>query len=290
MNNKLLLFLLVLLLNCKSKNEPDSNLYSPIEFASPKLPVLHADSMLIHKGIFSPDLTCFYYTISDVEFSKFDIYYTQKKSDGWSPPKRAFFNSEFNEHGMSFSTDGNTVFFSSTRPVNDEDVTPTWQLWRSDKIGEYWSEPTHIKIPGLAGKSISHPSLSASGNIYFHASNTDYSEMHLYTAQLNKGSYLEAQQIEFKKSTVLACTPFIAPAEEFLIFASIGSGLKLMISFKNENNQWGVPKAINSNSEKGVQGNPWVTPDGKFLFYTVGNEPLPGNKADWEIRWQPLKK
>ena len=46
-----------------------------------------------------------------------------KKVDGiWSSPKEAFFNSDYSEHGMSFSPDGNTMYFSSTRPTNIDSV------------------------------------------------------------------------------------------------------------------------------------------------------------------------
>lgn len=149
---------------------PDSK---PIVFKEDLIP----DDKLIHKGIFSPDFEAYYYTISDKNFEKFDVYVIRKVDDTWSEPEEAFFNSEYHEHGMSFSPDGNSIYFSSTRPTSLEDVAETWHIWKSDKRDDTWTKPAFVDLPNLRKKLVSHPSISNKGTMYFHVSNLDYTDM-----------------------------------------------------------------------------------------------------------------
>ncbi|MGB5981967.1 MAG: hypothetical protein WBG46_07450 [Nonlabens sp.] len=89
------------------------------------------DGKLIHRGILNPQLDTYYFTLSDKSFNQFDIYFVERKNGKWSTPKKTFFNSDYKDHGMSFSPDGNTIYFSSTRPVDDYDVADTWHIWKS---------------------------------------------------------------------------------------------------------------------------------------------------------------
>ncbi|MGK0412400.1 MAG: hypothetical protein ACJA1B_000592 [Polaribacter sp.] len=50
---------------------------------------------------------------------------------------------------MSFSPDGNSIYFSSTRTTNIEGVPETWHIWKSDKVNGEWKEPIFMDIPNL---------------------------------------------------------------------------------------------------------------------------------------------
>ena len=78
---------------------------------------------------------------------------------------------------MNFSPDGNSIYFSSTKPTNVDDVLETWHIWKSDKINGKWREPTFEDIPNLRDKLTSHTVITNSETLYFHSSNLDYSEM-----------------------------------------------------------------------------------------------------------------
>jgi len=99
-------------------NNQNRFLDSSIPGESPEvfLPNLYQEGKIIHKGIFSPDYENFYYTESKTDFTNFNIKQLNKVDNKWSEPKEAFFNSKFEDHGMSFSPDGQTLYFSSTRP------------------------------------------------------------------------------------------------------------------------------------------------------------------------------
>ena len=270
-----IVLIIIFFLSCKNEIEnykmrylmekiPDHN---PIEFKENLIP----NNKLIHKGIFSPDLKEYYYTISDKNFEKFDVYVIKKIDGNWSEPQEAFFNSEYNEHGMSFSPDGNSIYFSSTKPTNIEGVLETWHIWMSDKINGKWNKPRFVDIQNLRNKLVSHPTISNKGTMYFHVSNLDYTEMDIYHSKMANGEFEEAEKaIITMNSDAGKCTPYISPNEEYLIFASIGNQLDLLISYNDGQGNWTKTKRLSNKINSLGQGNPYVTPDNKFLFFTTG--------------------
>ena len=187
----------------------------PLDFKGDLIP----DNKIIHKGILSPDLKEYYYTVSDKDFQNFDTYVIRKLERNWSEPKQAFFNSEDDEHGMNFSPDGNTIYFSSTRPVNIDGISTTWHIWKADKINGIWSKPVFVDIPNLRDRLVSHPTITNSGTLYFHSSNLDYSEMNIYRSMEMKDGFGDAEEISvLKRPGKGNCTPFVSPKEDYLIF------------------------------------------------------------------------
>jgi hypothetical protein len=237
---------------------------------------------IIHKGIFSPDLEQYYYTISDTNYTQFDVYVVKKEQGSWSTPQKAFFTSTYDDHGMSFSPNGNTLFFSSTRPTHVNGVADTWHLWKSEKNNGKWSKPSYIDIPNLRDKLVSHPVVTNSGTLYFHASNLDYSEMNIYFSKSNNGIYENAQKASISSNVNAGkCTPYVSPNEDYLLFASIGNQLDLHISFNDGNGKWINTRKLSTIINTSGQGNPYVTPDQKFLFYTTGSH----ETKNWKVNW-----
>lgn len=248
----------------------------PIVFRKEVIP----DNGIIHKGIFSPDLKEYYYTISDKNFENFNVFKIEKTNDIWSEPKEAFFNSDYNDHGMSVSPNGKTLYFSSTRPVSIDGIPETWHIWKSDKINGKWNKPVFIDIPNFRNKLVSHPTVTNSGTLYFHKSNLDYSEMDIYYSEHVNGKFMDAKRVELN-SKLRKCTPYISPEEDYLIYASIGNELDLMISYNDGNGKWINTKKLNDKINIEGQGNPYVTPDNKFLFFTTGEH----MEKKWKVKW-----
>lgn len=250
----------------------------PFEFKQNLVP----ENKLIHKGMFSPDLKEYYYTISDSSFEKFDVFVVKNKNGNWSEPKKAFFNSKYNEHGMSFSPDGNSIYFSSTRPTNIQGVFETWHIWKSEKINGEWIEPIFVDIPNLRDKLVSHPTITNSETLYFHTSNLDYSEMDIYQSKKVNGKFENAEKTTILTNSKLGkCTPYVSPNEDYIIFASIGNELDLMISYNDGKGGWLKTKKLNDTINNKGQGNPYVTPNNRFLFYTTGGY----LEKKWKVKW-----
>ncbi len=255
---------------------------TPISFKEDLIP----NDQLIHKGIFSPDLKQYYYTISDKGFKQFNVYVISKLKESWSAPQEAFFNSDFNEHGMSFSPDGNSVYFSSTRPTNIDTIPKTWHIWKSDKINGEWSKPEYVDIPNLRDKLLSHPIITNSGTLYFHSSNLDYSDMDIYHSKNINGEFDDAVKTSISTTiNIQKCTPYVSPKEDYMIFASIGNQLDLMISYNDGQGKWIKTRKLNDRINETGQGNPYVTPNNKFLFYTVGEH----QSENWKVNWVDIE-
>ncbi|CAM1372840.1 TolB family protein [Tenacibaculum xiamenense] len=281
-----ILYIFIALMSCRKENQNLKMLLAtdevpkdiPIDFKYGLIP----ENKLIHKGAFSPNLQEYYYTISDKNFDNFDVHVIKKLEKGWSEPEKAFFDSDHNEHGMSFSPDGKVLYFSSTRPVGIEKVLSTWHIWKSEKVNGKWTSPTFVDIPNLRDKLVSHPVMTNNGNLFFHVSNLDYSEMDIYYSKEEGSHFRDAEKVSFSNiEDQRKCTPYVSPNEDFLIYAAIGSQLDLYISFNDGKGNWGEPKKLNDRINDSGQGNPYVTPDNKYLFFTIGKH----EDKNWKVKW-----
>ena len=273
-------------LGCKNEAEIDKMRFmteeipdgTPIEFQHNLIP----KDKIIHKGIFSADLEAYYFTISDKNFQKFDVFLIRKMESGWSEPREAFFNSEYSEHGMCFSPDGQSIYFSSTRPTHMDGLPETWHIWKSDKIAGKWTRPEFVDIPNLRNKLVSHPTVSNKGTMYFHVSNEDYTDMDIYYSKLVEGKFEEAKKAVIPLDSDLGkCTPFLSANEEYLIFALIGEQLDLAISFNDGKGNWINTKRLGDKINRYGQGNPYLTPDHRFLFFTAEDQ----QEKKWVVKW-----
>lgn len=289
-----LLILTILFFSCKNESsintENESSKYLvdeipiniPLTFKQELVP----EGTIIHKGIFSPDLNEYYYTLSDQNFSQFNVYVIQKENGQWSKPKMAFFNSQYNEHGMSFSPDGNTLFFSSTRPTLTEEVDSTWHIWKIEKVYGKWMKPKFVDIPNCRNKLATHPTITKSGKIYFQLSNLDYSATDIYYSSPKEGQWSNAEKLSIKDQSYMSkCTPHVGPNDDYIIFAAVEQQMDLMICTKDENGDWKNLKKLSDKITNG-QGNPFITPDHKFLFYTSSNP----NTNVWSVKWLDVEK
>ena len=239
--------------------------------------------MLLHSGIFSPDLSEFYFTVSDKRFEQFDVYRSRKRGGVWSEPEPAFFNSEHNEHGTSFSPDGKALYFSSTRPTRRPDVAETWHLWRSEMVDGQWSSPVFVDIPNLRDRLVSHGVSAADGTLYFHAGTLDYSELDIYVSKRVGGVYQDAVKLPGAINTSgMECTPFIATDQSYLLFERVPV---LYISFRNQDGEWQAAQPLSPAINTNGRGNPYITPDERFLFFAAGEEPTAEAVANWSIYW-----
>lgn len=283
----IILLITLAFLSCNKKTITDEYLVekTPDDIPIPFNLELVPEDKLIHSGIFSNDLSEYYFTISDKNFLQFDVFVSRKQSGEWTAPEKAFFNSRFNEHGTSFSPDGKFIYFSSTRPVAIEGIANTWHIWRCKRNGKNWTEPEFVDIPNLRDKLASHPSITNDGKLYFHAGNIDYTEFYIYHSKIENGKFSDAIKLAFEVNfRNKQNTPYISPDESYLIFESTPN---LYISFKDKIGNWTTAKPLNKNINKHGKGNPYITPDQKYLFFVAGLEPYPEEK--WSVYWVSTK-
>jgi len=257
----------------------------------PFMPNLLEEDKLIHKGILSPNNETYLYTESLRNFTRFEVKQIQKEGNKWSKPQKAFFNTKYDEHGMSFSSNGNYLYFSSTRPTNIEGIPNTWHLWMSEKINTQWTKPKFIDIPNMRDKLLSHPTITDSGELYFHASNLDYSEMNIYSSVKKDGKFSNAALVKFDEEiNRQKCTPFVAPNGDYLIFAEIQNDLILKISFKENEENWSTSREFSQKINTSGLGNPFVTKNEEFLFFTRKDSIIKVENEIWNVYRVKIKE
>jgi hypothetical protein len=187
----------------------------------------------------------------------------------WSAPQVASFSRKY-DGKCTLSPDGNTILISCGSPPSGEG-TPLnyWTIWIIKRTNFDWGKPWNLSH--LRG---AYPTMSKQGTIYFYARGEN-NKGDIYKSVYKNGKYGEAQKVKAPISTKnWENDPYIAPDESFLIFQSdrpgtLGKG-DLFISYRLKNGEWLEPKNMGEgiNTKESGEAYPWVTPDGKYLFFT----------------------
>ena len=202
---------------------------------------------------------------------------TMKIEQGcWTSPQVAPFSGEHNDHSPVFSRDGQRLYFVSNRPGG----YGRGDIWFLERTAARWSEPRNLGSPPNSEKSDIQPSFTRDGTLYF-TSELEGSQWNLgiYRSQLVDGRYQPPEVLDSLINTAGAdYTPFIAPDESYLLFASSRPGTRsvetdLYISFHNNDDSWTPPinmgEAINNGYSVSF---PWLSLDEKFLFFDRFND------------------
>lgn len=274
-----------LLLGCGAKKETTP---MPEDFLS----VLIPQGKLAHGGVLSPEADQFYITLSDSAFEQFDVMVSNRTDDQWGSFAPAFFNSDYNEHGIAFSPDNEHLYFSSTRPTGIDSMPETWHIWRCSRVSDQWSDPEFVNIPSMSQKLVSHPSLTENGRMYFHAGEVDYSNLTIYYSDQVDGQFSIPRQVSFEGGiNGPTITPYVDPKESYLLFGYVQDGQEAMYYSQNENGHWQkpirLPDVVNTNNK----ANPNISADSQHLYYASGEFTETGVPRNWiikRIRWKGL--
>lgn len=193
----------------------------------------------------------------------------------WSEPECAGFSGIYKDLEPAFSPDGKKLFFVSNRPVSGNSVKKDYDIWIVEPE-KGWNLAVNAGSPVNTDENEYYPSVASNGNLYFTAKYQDSFGMEdIFFSKFENGTYTQPVNLgETINSANYEFNAFIAPDESYLIFSSYGreddlGGGDLYISFKNGMNVWSKPKNMGStiNSNK-LDYCPFVTPDGKYLFFT----------------------
>jgi hypothetical protein len=180
----------------------------------------------------------------------------------------------FIQNKMSFepmvTPDGLRLYYTSERPMLGQEQIPM-TVWYVERKGQGWSEP---KSPGylLNPMKAMFVSRTLDGTIYTTDISRGPGSECISMARMKNGKYGMLERLGPPINVGSQdMYPFIAPDESYLIFASrrpaqnINSGL--FISYKQADGSWSEPQAIDLGM---IAGLPFVSPDGKYFFFTAG--------------------
>ncbi len=215
---------------------------------------------------------------------------TEMKNGKWTKPKIAPF-SNYMPHNYTVGPDGQTLWFTSLKSPDKTTnlLMEEANIWAVKLEIHGWGEPV------MLGRSLNtekyyenYPSVVKNGTIYYMSRREDtVGRTDVYRSKNNDGRYGKAENIGNIVNTVESdLDPFIAPDESYLIICqkkpnSYG-GSDLFVSFRKVDGSWTQP--LNMGSDVNSSENeyrPYVTHDGKYLFFTSNRESLTTNGILW---------
>lgn len=232
-------------------------------------------------SVFSPTGRIFMFTREiDGVFKMF--FSALRDDDSWSAPRMAGPSRTFPGHrdaDMVFTPDGDWLYFISDRPLPGYSLD-RYNVWRSriTRDGLHDPEPlgAHINGPGHE----LYPMIVGDGSLYFSAAREDsLGGLDSYRAQFEDGEFADPVRLgPGVNSEADEGDIYVSPDERYMIHVAGGradslGGSDLYVSFRQPDGSWGqdihLGHGINSPQTDYC---PMVTPDGKYFFFTQGND------------------
>jgi len=232
---------------------------------------------------FTPDGNEFYFTRRDAALNTNVIMVTKLRDGVWTEPAVV----PFVENQMSFeplaTPDHKRLYFTWGKPIPGQSGPPM-NTFYVEREGDGWSAPKNPGAPFNPAKTM-HVSSTMDGTIY----TTDISEgpgkERIAVLRKVDGEYKTLDRLGPPiNADTRSMYPFIAPDESYLVFVSMRPSEKfnsvLCVSSRKPDGSWSDPRTIDLGMKAGL---PFVTHDGKFLFFTGGEQ----GKSD--IYWVSAK-
>lgn len=276
----IILVLGLLTLNCNSNLkyiERDKPNLKPKKFA-PEF--ISKESEAEFGSVFTKDGKEFFYAVDSD--NRAEIRYTTIKDGKWITPKTIISHEKYSYNDPYLSLDEDRLYYISDMPRNIQDTIKDIDIWYSIKEGDKWSKPINIGDKINSNKNEYYISITKKNNLFF-ASNKNAAkkrdhDFDIYSSKFSKGEFKEPVKLSGSINTKrYEADVYVSPDENYIIFCSArkegyGKG-DLYISFKDENNEW--TKSVNMGEEINSENHelcPFVTRDGKYLFYTSNQD------------------
>jgi WD40-like Beta Propeller Repeat len=193
----------------------------------------------------------------------------------WTKPTVATFSGQWHDWDPFISPDGKRLIFVSNRPLEgmpQDKPQKDNHLWYVDyQPDNNWSAPRHFDAPvNKPGLNDYGPSISRSGTICFCSRNREGNKKMCgyYTKWL--GDHYDEPKLLLLNGDNEVFDPFIAPDERYILFAS---NKDLYISYRH-GNEWAPGEKLSAQVNNGNwNGGPYVSPDGKMLYYAQDHAP-----------------
>ena len=212
-----------------------------------------------------------------------EIRFSKMEANKWTKPITILSDERYSYNDPFLSNDENRLYFISKRALDGKGDIKDVDIWYVEKDGDGWSEPINIGSNINTSGDEYYISFTNDGTMYFasngHTRNdTSRKDHDIYYSKIIDNEFQKPVLLESAINTTgYEADVFVAPNESYLIFCSIrddgfGKG-DLYISFKKPDGNW--TKAINMGKEintKHYEYCPFVTKDGKYLFYTSNQD------------------
>ncbi len=206
------------------------------------LPDLFSNYAHVRDIAISPEGKEVYFTLDSHKSEIGVIAFIKKQDEGWSKPEIVSFSGTYRDLEPAFSSDGETLYFASNRPVHQDSVAPAdYNIWSVARLESGWDAPKPMSPEINTEHNEFYPSLAKNGNLYFTSDRpSEVGRENIYVSTYMDGGYKSASTLgEGVNSKYYEFNAFVAPDESYLLFSAIrpGEGLgggDLYISFNKE--------------------------------------------------------
>ena len=223
---------------------------------------------------------------------------TSRYVDGqWTAPETILSHAEYAFADPFLSRDETRLYFISKRPAEGSTPSPTHDLWYVRRTGGGWSEPVNLGAPVNTASDEFFVSFTNDGLLAF-ASNRhepDGTNFDIYLSQMTDAGF-EAPTVLPGSATTGAyeADPFIAPDGSYIVFSSTrrsGEGRRdLYVTFRLDDGTWSRAVSLGRRiNTPGIEFCPFVSRDGRFLFYTSNEDIYWVDAAVIELARQSLR-
>jgi hypothetical protein len=230
----------------------------------------------LHEGSSGFNKDCTHFVFQRNVNQQVRTYEIERKNDQWSQPKLVPFADMMRNGDFVFAPDGKTLYFQSNVPIEGLDTEErVSNIWVTKKTGQGWTKSEYLDFNINTKWADSFASATTDGILYFFSrkpGGLGLSDM--YKSKLINGKYTVAENLGDNFNTEHhEWDPFIAPDESYMIFCSMKPGGygsdDFYISFRDKNDNWSIPVNMGDTiNSKDSENRPYVTPDGKYFFYT----------------------
>lgn len=230
-------------------------------------------------SIFSRDGKEFYYAVDTAE--RAEIRFMRMNKTGWTKPQRLIFDDRFSFNDPMLSPDETKLYFISDRPLTATGEKKDYDIWYAERTANGWSKPINAGTAINSNKNEYYISFSKDGTLYYSSNRDLKNEWNyniLYAPLANQKKFQNAFPLSDSVNTqYYEADVYIAGDKSYMIFCGdrpdgLGRG-DLYISFRKADGTWSkaknMGKAINTT---GHELCPFVTADGKYLFYTSNQD------------------
>jgi len=265
-----------------------------------EIPVRFAPDILsiernFRDAVFTPDGKQFYFT--EIVDGSFQIMFCEFKNSHWTSPSVAPFSGLFNDFEPCIIQDGSKFFFGSMRPsANKKDMTNDVDIWVMQKTDQGWSEPELMPDPINTNCMEYYPSFTNMGTMYFGRNDSAMTRGDIHFSRLANSKYSNPKKLPAHINLPASSfNAFIASDESYLIFSTyLQEGANwhsdMFISFSDDDGTWSEPRNFGTQiNSSGNDHAPWVSHDGKYLFFSSTRLDSSGKNENHDIFWVNAK-
>jgi hypothetical protein len=210
----------------------------------------------------SPDGTEIYFTRNT------QMLVTRLGRDGWTFPEPVGFSAGFPAGEEHLTRDNSRMYFLWARPIPPGEPNPKKMntgVWASDRLAGGWSPPKYVGL-GMFVSSTND------GEIYV-TDETDAPHGYLAKARVVDGKFAGFERLkggmeQLRSATVTNIAhPAVAPDGSYIVF-DLGNP-PLFVCFRQSDGTWGDAIDLSRHGVGSDAFMAYVSPDGKYLFYST---------------------